>query len=118
MPQEETFIVVPEGVTLNYLTRRNNPSRYYSFIPFEVELYGEENIIADFKSNPPDYFIIVHRNTNEFGVGYFGRNDGYGLKIAEWIYGNYEPVGIIGYEPLKDGKFGIIIMKRKESNLS
>ena len=62
LPEETTFIVAPEGVMLNYLARRNNSSRYYSFIPFEVELYGEETIIADFNKNPPDYFIIQLSN--------------------------------------------------------
>ena len=98
---------------LNYLARRKSPSRYLNFVPFEMNTYGEENILGDFRKNPPDYFILVHREVSEFKVGYFGRISGYGLKIAQWIYGNYTPVRLIGYEPFVDGRFGIKIMKRK-----
>ena len=113
MPEDASFVVLPEGVMLNYLARRKSPSRYLNFVPFEMNTYGEENILGDFRKNPPDYFILVHREVSEFKVGYFGRISGYGLKIAQWIYGNYTPVRLIGYEPFVDGRFGIKIMKRK-----
>jgi hypothetical protein len=113
MPEDASFIVLPEGVMLNYLARRESPSRYVNFVPFEVSTYGEENILNDFRENPPDYFILVHREMQEFKVGYFGRVSGYGLKIAKWVYGSYAPVRLIGFEPFVDGRFGIKILKRK-----
>lgn len=113
MPEDASFIVLPEGIMLNYLARRKSPSRYINFVPFEVNIYGEENILGDFRENPPDYFILVHREMSEFKTGYFGRDSGYGLKIAQWISGSYIPVRLIGYEPFVDGRFGIKILKRK-----
>ncbi|MFH0981307.1 MAG: glycosyltransferase family 39 protein [Planctomycetota bacterium] len=46
-------------------------------------------------------------------VGFFGTDPRYGKKIMDWIKDEYEDAKQIGYEPLKDGRFGIKILKRR-----
>jgi hypothetical protein len=106
-----TLAVLPEGVMLNYLTRRDNPTPYVVFA-FEVWAFGEQKMLATYKENPPDYIVLVQRDSSEYGMKYFGQQKGYGFDVMQWVNTNYEPVELIGSEPLKNGAFGIEILKR------
>jgi len=106
-----TLAVLPEGVMLNYLTRRENPTPYVVFA-FEVWAFGEQTMLAAYQKKPPDYIIVVQRDSSEYGVPYFGLQKGYGFDMMQWVMRNYEPVELIGSEPLQSGAFGIKILKR------
>ena len=110
--QNETFIVLPEGVMLNYLTKRINPTRYTNFMMPEILAFGEDTITRDFTEHPSDYIVLVHKNTSEYGVGYFGSDPKYGRKIMSWINQNYTNVLLLGKEPLVGNQFGIKILRR------
>lgn len=112
-----TLAVLPEGVTLNYLARRPNPSPYTLFVPAEIKANGEENMLRSFERGRPDYIAIVHRDHSEYGIRFFGKDPGNGLSIMRWIEANYTPVYLIGREPLQDERFGIKILKRKAGSL-
>jgi hypothetical protein len=127
-----TLAVLPEGVMLNYLTRRDNPTPYVVFA-FEVWAFGETNMLAAYETNPPDYIVLVQRDSSEYGVKYFGQQKGYGLDVIQWVRRNYSPCGVvdfanptdvrvvtpqggpvhlIGDEPPQSGAFGMQILKR------
>jgi hypothetical protein len=105
-----TLAVLPEGVMLNYLTRRDNPTPYVVFA-FEVWAFGERTMLAAYEKNPPDYIVLVQRDSSEYGVKYFGQQKGYGFDMMQWVRRNYQPVELIGAEPLQSGTFGIRILK-------
>ena len=109
----ETFAVLPEGVMLNYLLRRKTPSRYTNFMMPEIMAFGEGNILADLMRSPPDYVVVVNKDTAEFGVDFFGKDPRYGTGIMTWVNRRYYPVRLFGYEPLVDDRFGIKIMKSR-----
>jgi hypothetical protein len=100
---------------LNYLTRRDNPTPYV-VVAFEVWAFGETNMLAAYEKNPPDYIVLVQRDSSEYGVPYFGLQKGYGLDVMQWVRRNYKPVELIGSEPLQGGGFGIEILKRLPSD--
>ncbi len=106
-----TLAVLPEGVMLNYLTRRDNPTPYVVFA-FEVWAFGEQKMLAAYEKNPPDYIVLVQRDSSEYGVPYFGRQKGFGYDVMQWVRQNYQPVDLIGSEPLQSGAFGIEILRR------
>jgi hypothetical protein len=106
-----TLAVLPEGVMLNYLTRRDNPTPYAVFA-FEVWAFGEQNMLAAYDKNPPDYIVLVQRDSSEYGVPYFGQQKGYGFDMMQWVRQNYASVYRIGSEPLQTGAFGIEILRR------
>ncbi len=110
-----TLAVLPEGVMLNYLCHRANPTPYNFILPVWQEQFGEGVILAAYKKTPPAYVALVQRDTSEFGFDYFGQTEAYGLKTTRWINQNYTPVQLIGHEPLQNGLFGIKIFK---SNLA
>ena len=106
-----TLAVLPEGLILNYLTRRPNPTRYASLTPLEVAAYGEATILKNYQAHTPDYIALIHRNSSEFGLGYFGQDPAYGATVMRWIRQNYEPVWLWGSEPLKNDQGGVRILK-------
>ena len=112
-----TLAVLPEGVMLNYLTRRDNPTPYCVFA-FEVWAFGEQNMLAAYKQHPPDYIVLVQRDSSEYGVPYFGLQKGYGYDVMQWVRQNYQPVYLIGAEPLQTGAFGIEILMRRSAESS
>lgn len=109
----ETLAVLPEGAMINYLSKRRNPTPYLNFNPPEIAAFGEDKMQKAYVQNPPDYVMLVHRDGGEFGVPYFGRSAVFGRMMMDWVNENYEPVHLIGNEPLKNSLFGIKILKRK-----
>lgn len=111
LEEDDTFVVLPEGVILNYLCRHKNPSCYFEFTPPIVEMVSEEKIIESFEQTLPDYIILAERDTSEHGWRYFGAD--YGRKIFSWIKDNYTPIYLSGNPPLVGRGFGALITKRK-----
>lgn len=112
--EKETVVVLPEGVMINYLTRRVNPTPYINITVPEMLIFGEDTMLDAFRKHSPDYFVIVHKDTSEYGVGYFGQDPGYGKRIMHWINEYYSPVCLFGEEPLRGNQFGIKILKRRK----
>ncbi|MCC7203634.1 MAG: glycosyltransferase family 39 protein [Phycisphaeraceae bacterium] len=109
---DQTVAVMPEGVMLNYLARRINPTPYISFMPPEVILFGEDDMIMALHETPPDYLLITHKPTAEYGLPYFGRD--YAQKLGLWINESYERVARYGDPPLMPGTtFGIDVYRLK-----
>ena len=108
-----TVAVVPEGVMLNYLGRWTNPTPFINLMPPEVFIYGEDEMLASFKREAPDYVAVVHKSTQDYGFPFFGQD--YGQTLYGWIGEHYEPVHLIGEPPLRDlTTFGIEIRRRMD----
>ncbi len=86
-------------------------------MPFDVGLFGEEQMLISFQDHPPDWIVIVPKNTNEYGYRGFGLD--YGRQIIAWVWQNYEEVWWIGVPSLEKVRtvFGIssisLLRKRK-----
>src|SRR5262249_15789634 len=99
------------GVMLNYLCRRVNPTPFINFMPPELIMFGEGKIVNAFEAHPPEYVIVANKQTEEYGLLYFGRD--YGRKVHQWIMENYTEVKLWGERPLQSPAFGILLLKRK-----
>jgi hypothetical protein len=109
---DDSLVVLPEGVMLNYLARRVNPTGHINFMPPELIIFGEDRILEALRASPPDYVALTHKDTREYGLDFFGR--GYGRKLLAWVNHNYRPVALFGEPPLRDGtEFGIRLMQRR-----
>ena len=111
VPHDATMAVVPEGVMLNYLTRRVNPTPCLFWDPNVMTIFGQARMTAVFEKNPPDYIFIIARNFSDFGLGSFGSSPDFGLDLMQWIQANYQVQILFGNEPLNGGLFGIEILK-------
>ena len=86
-----TLAVAPEGIILNYLTRRVNPTPYITLMPVEVIMFGEERILQAFERRPPDYLILTDESTSDYGFTRFG--SGYAEELFAWMKANYQVIG-------------------------
>jgi len=112
IPPDATFAVLPEGVMINYLTRHLNPTPYINFMPPELIIFGETRILNAFKAKAPDFIILIHKDTKEYGADFFGTSPVYGKATMDWIRLHYTPVWQVLSEPLQDDHFGIKVMQR------
>jgi hypothetical protein len=109
---EGSLAVLPEGVMIDYLARRVNPTGHVNFMPPELLIFGEERILEEFRAHPPDWIALTHKDTREYGVGFFGR--GYGRALYAWVQRHYEPRALFGDAPLAPGsRFGIRLLERR-----
>ena len=108
---DQTLAVLPEGVMLNYLSRRVNPTPYINFMPLELVAFGEGTIVRSFEEHPPDFIAIVHKDTSEYGFQYFGRD--YGRRLMGWVKRNYDTTLLAGAPPLQSRRFGILLLERR-----
>ncbi|MCJ7772334.1 MAG: hypothetical protein MUP22_04270, partial [Desulfobacterales bacterium] len=82
-----TLAVFPEGVMLNFLTRRENPTPYINFMPPEFALFDESNMLNAFQTNPPDYIVLTNKSLEEYGLNEVGID--IGVDLYQWIEKNY-----------------------------
>jgi len=89
-----TLAVAPEGIMLNYLTRRRDPVPYISLMPVEMLMFGEEPVLAAFKKSPPDYFVLTDEDVRDYGYKRFHfTDDGYADELAKWFHAHYRFLG-------------------------
>ena len=110
---DETLLVLPEGISINYLAKRRTPTKYINFMPPEFALYGEDTMLAELQQNEPQAVLLVHKDTSEYGLPLFGRD--YGARIFAWFEERYEQVWSYGDKPLTpEASFGVALYRRSE----
>jgi type IV secretory pathway protease TraF len=108
----ETVLVIPEGLVINYLARRPNPVGHLNFTPPALVMYGERRMLADVRARPPEFVVLVHVDTSEYGSRFFGQD--YGLELAAWVAQNYQAVARVGATPFTSDQFGMLVMRRND----
>ncbi|MEM7558556.1 MAG: glycosyltransferase family 39 protein [Planctomycetota bacterium] len=103
--EEETLVVLPEGISLNFYLRAESPLPYTNFMPPELMIFGEEKFLAGLKAAPPDWIVLWPKDVSEYGVGAFGSPE-YGETILTWVRGNYERVHKV--DGLKEGAVEVL----------
>lgn len=108
---DQTFVVVPEGIILNYMLRHRNSIPYIHFVPTMFINNKESDIIDSLSKHPPDLVVFLHSDTSEFGVPFFGKD--YGQTLYDWINKHYRIVWQNGDPPLQKGAiFGSAIAEK------
>jgi hypothetical protein len=84
IPPRATLLVLPEGVMINYLSRRERPV---------LDAFEDENLyVKQLDRAPPDYVIWITRDLREHGIAQFGAPGNPGEKILPWLRQNYVAV--------------------------
>lgn len=96
-PETGSLLVLPEGALINYGARRRAPTSYFNYMPPEVAMFGEEPMLDALKASPPDAIVLVHRETSEYGVPFFGKD--YGSRLYAWVRERYRPVKLWSLDP-------------------
>ncbi|MCG6551379.1 MAG: hypothetical protein L7F77_03560 [Candidatus Magnetominusculus sp. LBB02] len=85
-PRQSTLVVFPEGVSINLLANRNNPLKYFTFLPPEFKSIGESTIISSLIKEKIDYIAVVNLSTEEYGYTNF---QSYATQLYKSIVENY-----------------------------
>jgi hypothetical protein len=112
-PRSATIAVIPEGVMINYLSRRRTSLPFVNFMPPEIIAFGESAIVAGWRAHPPDFVLIIERSTAEYGYASFGAAPDYGQTTMQWIWSQYERIGMIGGNTSDASGPPIAVLKRK-----
>ena len=104
---DQTFVAFPDGVMLNYLTRRPNPTPYYLFDSTSTRLWGEDTMLTALQAHPPDFMVLVNR-----GYGPLRKR-----PIDAWIRANYAQIWNDGPTHFGDGgnPITLTLMRRNVS---
>ena len=84
---KSTAAVYPEGLGVNFLSKRQSDSKFYSLIPLYVETFGENIIINRLNLTKPEYIVINDFDTSAYYFKSFGED--YAKEIFNWIKQNY-----------------------------
>ncbi len=103
-----TLVVIPEGITLDYLAGATTPLTYHTLTPVEIDNPAVEvAILRELSAHPPDRIAIVDRDVREFG--YRGFSIDYGLALTRWIKAHYAVEA-----PLRGGSFWMVVLRRRQ----
>ena len=104
--KDDSLLVLPEGIMINYLTQKKWDFYQTSFIPLDFDTFGEDNIIKDVTNKRPDFIMFIKRDTSEYGKEYICKD--YGIKTCKYIAKNYSFEGAFGE------KFRVFLFKQKD----
>ena len=111
--RNQTLAVMPEGIGINYLLRMDNPTRFICLSPPEWFTFGGDKITEEYISNSPDWIVLLHRDTPEYGIDYFGK--GYAQDLYNWVDANYSRVKCFGGVPFaSDNAFGACLYQKNK----
>ena len=101
-----TFLVLPQGALLNYLSRKDTGTYYFKLAAAEKDMWTKKDIVQDLERHPPDYILQMSLRDLEKD---FGKDSIMSFEIPRWVHANYRQVKSIGGMNQPD----LIIFKRK-----
>lgn len=112
--QNETIVILPEGLTVNYLTQREKGYFLYALQPPYAELFGIDKYIEQYKKTPPDYFILNVVADNAFNYPYYCED--YAEALCKYIEKDYYTERKILAELSENDYNSYIIYKKRSLN--
>ena len=108
-----TLAVVPQGLMLNYLTRRTNPSRYPNLMPPEMLTAGEPAALASLRADPPAEIVAVRKDADAVGFVLTEGRYEYGGAVLAWIKADYTIVGELCLPPGVRPELGLLLLRHR-----
>jgi hypothetical protein len=112
-PRDQTVLVLPEGVIINYLARLPSPVPQLCFFAMVTSGGTEAKIVESLQRHPPDCVVIISRNLFEYGITRYGAESGEGKELIAWVTKNYEVEAAQGGNPLDCYQMGVVVLVRK-----
>lgn len=113
--KDDTVVVLPEGVMINFLSSRGNPLYSYMYLPWDFQKKGlEDDIVDDMQRKKVNYVVLLQRPVEEYG-SYHAFGIDYGVRLWQYIKENYVLHRQFGPFPYTTADFGIAVFKARES---
>jgi hypothetical protein len=81
-PPTATLLVLPDGLSINFLTRRISP------LPDVWTSGTEESMVERLRQTPPDYVALISLNLSEHGILQYGAPGNPGALLLQWVHQN------------------------------
>lgn len=107
----QTLVVLPEGIMINYLSRRISSIPYTNFLPGDLRIFGEPAVTSALRDRPPDWILLVDRDSSEYGPRWFGQDYAHGM--GELLKASYRPCVTLGAQPMTGRGFGATLFEKK-----
>jgi hypothetical protein len=92
--KNDSMLVIPRGLSLNFFTGLSSNNKYYDLIPPTIEVYGENKIKEDLEKQKPKFILVTNEDSSEWGATAICKD--YALKICGFIDKNYKYKGTVG----------------------
>lgn len=102
--QDDSILIFPEGLMINFLAGRKSDGYYNSMIPLYVEVFSDEAFIDHFKKTKPDYIVFNNWRSQDYYFNYIC-ND-YAQAFCSFVAQNYKQ------EKVVDDGFRYLIFRR------
>lgn len=84
---DDTFVLMPEGLLLNFVLKNNYPYFNTSFTPLDFDAYGENYLAEQFLANKPKYLLVLSRYYGDYGKSFMCQD--FGGKLCNEIIEKY-----------------------------
>jgi hypothetical protein len=111
-PECKTLLVLPAGVTLNYLSRKVSTIPEFTFLPSLIQGAMGARLLGGLKNRPPDCVALISHDMRGHGVSRFGDTPEHGSGVLSWLYENYKPFAQFGGDPLDVNQRGVTLYER------
>jgi hypothetical protein len=112
-PECGSLVVLPEGIMLNYLTRKPSTVPEFMFAPSLIRGALGVRLQQRLRRDPPDCVVLISRDLSEFGVSRFGESVEHGRNIIAWLDANYRVTWRLGGDPLDVTQRGVVLYGRR-----
>jgi hypothetical protein len=108
----DSIVIFPDGLMLNFLSGRENPMYYFSFLPVDfLDPDYHKKVVRELEENDIKYAAIVSRFTGEYGADRFGTD--YARDTMKYLKDNYNIKQQFGPFPFTTNKAGAVLLKKK-----
>jgi hypothetical protein len=113
-PECKTLLVLPAGVTLNYLLRKPSTIPEFMFVPSVIQGAMGTRLLGGLKRRPPDCVVLISHDMRGHGVSRFGDTPEHGSEVLSWLDENYKPFQQFGGDPLDIKQRGVTLYEIKK----
>ncbi len=106
-PPAATLLVLPDGLSINFLTRHVSP------LPGVGDPGAEPSLLDRLRKAPPDYVALISLDLTEHGIRHYGAPGNSGALLLPWVKQNYYAEASWG-DPFSDSRLrGAAVLRRK-----
>ena len=89
-PHGKTLAVFPQGLMLNYLSRRVDPIAVVNLMPPEVLSTGESAVVAMLENSPPDAIVVSGKDVDQDAFVLADGHYLYARPVLAWVVKHYD----------------------------
>jgi len=100
---------------INYLLRLPLGVPIMNYMRTEYMIFGKDRIEGDLFAHRPDFILVTHKETSDFGYPLYGKMPEYGADVMAWLKREYEQIALFGEQPLtRADSEGVALWRRRD----